>query len=93
VNRLGRLETCRLFGNIIEISDKVQKWFYFFASSAVQIRIETNERFPPLINVRDKLNRLDVLRFMSMVLEFLKTFHAIKFLRLEIWAVLLETLV
>jgi hypothetical protein len=56
VNRLGRLKASRLFGNIIEISDEVQEWFNFLASSAVQIGIETNERFPPLFNFREKLN-------------------------------------
>jgi hypothetical protein len=56
VNRLGRLKACRLFGNIIEISDEVQEGLYFLAGSAVQIGIETNERFPPLFNIREKLN-------------------------------------
>jgi hypothetical protein len=56
VNRLGRLKTCRFFRNIIEISNEVQEGLYFLASSAVQICIETNERFPSLINFRDKLN-------------------------------------
>jgi len=56
VNRLGRLETCRFFRNIIEISDKVQERLNFFTGSAVQICIETNERFPSLFNIRYKLN-------------------------------------
>ena len=56
VNRLGRLKACRFFGDIIEISDEVQIGLNFLAGSAIQIGIETNELFPPLINFRDKLN-------------------------------------
>ena len=93
VNRLARLETSRLFRNIIQIRDEAQEWLHLFAGSAVQFGIETNECFPPLINFRDELNLLDVLRFMSMILEILKTFDAIIFLILEIGAVLLETLI
>jgi len=42
MDRFGRLETCRVFRNIIEISDEVQEWLHLFAGSAIKICIETN---------------------------------------------------
>jgi hypothetical protein len=93
LNRVGRFEAGRLSRNIVEISDEVQEWLYLFACSAIQISIETNESSPPLLNICNKPNRLNLFRLVHMVLEIGKTFRAIKFLRLKIGAVLLETLV
>jgi hypothetical protein len=51
VDRLGKIKTSRLFRNIIEIRDKVQKRLHFFLGSAKQIGIETNKLAPPLFKI------------------------------------------
>ena len=93
LDRLARIETSRLFGNIIEISDKVKKRLNFFLGSSKQIGIETNKLAPVLFNICNQPNRLNIVGLVHMLLKILKAFHEIKILILKIGAVLLETLV
>jgi hypothetical protein len=57
VNRLGRLETGRLFRNIVEISNEAQEWLHLFTGSTIQISIETNKCSPTFFNICNQFDR------------------------------------